>query len=234
MDRWDAAAARDWCSFCQELEGSEFPLTENIAAFLREAAPKGRVLLDDGEIVVVPSLGPLVVGHVLIVPRRHYLSVGALTAQSMQRFVSLYARVWDFLHEKFGHCVAFEHGCADGGQRGGACIDHAHMHLLPVCVSLAEKLSVIGKSEIIKDLGELRRWHAGRKAYVFYESPDRVKRAWSVDIIPSQLLRMNIAAELGKSSEWDWRSDFGKEKFCLTIELFEALVPPARATYAPA
>jgi len=231
MDRYKTPEARDGCSLCEEFGGSGGRQNERIEAFLAQAAPTGRILLESGPFVVVPSLGPLTVGHVLIVPREHYLSVGGLPPRLMEQLASVYLAVWDFLEDKFGQCMAFEHGCAEGGKRGGACVDHAHVHLLPAGCALAQRLEAIGRPGVIADLTELAQWHADGEAYLFYESRDRVKRVWSVGAIPSQLLRMLIAGELGVGDRWDWRADFGIGTFRSTIELFAELNARSHGVY---
>src|SRR5262245_13149985 len=87
----------DSCSICADLASPKSPVWN-------------RPLLRTENFVVLPSLGALVEGWLLIVPTRHYLCLGALPASVTQEFRNLQDCVYSILVHRYGYACAFEHG----------------------------------------------------------------------------------------------------------------------------
>src|SRR5947208_1001749 len=89
----------DTCVFCSQL---------------REAAsraPWNEPFLETENFVVLPSLGALVDGWSLLLPRQHFLSMGALPVNMREEAASLQAQVTGRLQSRFGEAITiFEHG----------------------------------------------------------------------------------------------------------------------------
>src|SRR5712692_9184494 len=65
------------CDFCNEFSGE----LENSFAARYQSAPQSRVLLSTANFRVVPSLGQIVEGHLLIVPASHFTSIADVPPQ---------------------------------------------------------------------------------------------------------------------------------------------------------
>ncbi len=113
-----------------------------------------------------------------------------------RRLSTLYGRAF---------CV-FEHGAACPVYRAGACIDHAHIHVLPVRCDVTSSLSTFGASRI-SGFSELRSFvSGGSRSYIYYEPEPDVRIVYSCDErVPSQLMRRLICQRLGIGHDWDWR-----------------------------
>src|SRR5581483_7342303 len=108
------------CTFCAELKmGSDCALWN-------------QPLAETENFVVVPSLGSLVQGWVLIVPKNHSLSLGAMHIGFRKEIDTLEKRIKESLHAQYRKpVVSFEHGPSAVKHGTGCGIDHAHLHLVP-------------------------------------------------------------------------------------------------------
>lgn len=86
--------------------------------------------LESEEHFALASVGALVEGWSLIVPRTHTMNMGAeYKKATTQDFIrTAIAR----LQARYGPVVLFEHGCARSNSPTGCGVDHAHLHLVPI------------------------------------------------------------------------------------------------------
>jgi diadenosine tetraphosphate (Ap4A) HIT family hydrolase len=202
-----AVCERCACSLCGELDGTQPPLH----TLLGVLAPPSRVLLESDNWVVVPTLGPLVPGHIMLVPRRHFSSALAcpepLLGECEDVIDRCVARLRDLYRQPV---VMFEHGAGLGAPRScGACIEHAHLHLLPGPTSFVTTVTSAEPNWIsAHTLNELRA-ELGMSAYMLagkLDPPDRILFARKPDKkVASQFLRKVFAGTVGNSTTWDWR-----------------------------
>jgi diadenosine tetraphosphate (Ap4A) HIT family hydrolase len=196
------------CSFCEECVGPETITLPLVRDFFSRAGIGSRVLLDTEAVFVVPSLGALMPGHILVLPKNHYYSVGEIDQIELREYELVVRESRRILREAYGHCSAFEHGCVEGVGRGGACIDHAHLHLLPLAQNLRTDIeSRFGIGRQIDSLSELRFFFRRKLPYLYYEEPDSMGFAYEAPIVPSQFFRQLASRALGRVNNWDWKSD---------------------------
>ncbi|MFD0853296.1 HIT family protein, partial [Actinomadura adrarensis] len=90
------------------------------------------VLAADDEFFLMPDLAPLVEGHVLLVASGHVQCAGAFGRRQWSTAWQWRHRVGRVFQAAYGSSdlLLFEHGPATP-QGGGACVDHAHWHLIP-------------------------------------------------------------------------------------------------------
>ncbi len=179
------------------------------------------VPLEGERFVVIPSIGALVEGHVLLCPRRHVRSCALLDdpdAQEMERAQAVLERL---LVERFGGTVQlFEHGNSAGGTRVGCSVEHAHLHLVPgapdVWPTVANELDW---QTMERPLSEEAR---GRE-YIRYRRADGNWFICTVETrqeLPSQYMRRHMAHTLGIAGKWNWRED---PRFALTAATMSRL-----------
>src|SRR5690349_14094182 len=104
------AIAMDECRLCFNSSQSEFwnePLFESRHFF------------------VVPSLGALVEGWLLLVPKDHFICIGELPESMIAEMESVQTTVTSFLTECYGHATIFEHGPHTDKLQIGCGVDHA-------------------------------------------------------------------------------------------------------------
>jgi diadenosine tetraphosphate (Ap4A) HIT family hydrolase len=87
-------------------------------------------LFETRRFVVLPSLGPLVPGHVMVVSKAHYHSLASMGAEAVTEYESLAARLTKAPFLADGHPLEAEHGSTPS-DKAGACVIHTHVHWLP-------------------------------------------------------------------------------------------------------
>lgn len=150
--------------------------------------------------VTVACMGAFVPGYVLIVPRRHVFAMASLPASELGEL----ARYEDGISRKLAghwkHPVLFEHGsCAAPDVATGACISHAHWHLVPGDYDLGAHSLVFTQALSFDALGVADR----SNGYLMY----RRRSSWFYNLDtkpPSQYFRRIIAAQSGCPDEWDY------------------------------
>lgn len=158
--------------------------------------------------VAWPSVGSLVEGHLLVLPRSHHLAFAPLWATDNGELTELLRAVKARLTTVFNQDVyLFEHGPAAHGLPVGCSVDHAHLHLVPLQFDLFAAAC---------DFEPALRWHpanrerlaadyASGSSYLYVELPSG--DAWAtlaVEPLPSQFFRRVIAERL-KLDNYEWR-----------------------------
>jgi len=191
------------CDFCDEVSGG----SDNTFASRYRAEFPDRSVFTTGNLMVLPSLGQIVEGHVLIVPRLHYVTIGDLPLELVEETQVVAELVRKGLRETYRNCIFFEHGARESAA-GGCGIYHAHLHAVPVGRDPVQQLMKQHLFVRIENLGELARASAGH-SYLYYETLSLERYVCRVDNLPSQYMRRLLAEFIGES-HWNWR-DAGKE-----------------------
>jgi diadenosine tetraphosphate (Ap4A) HIT family hydrolase len=204
------------CSICAELRGTSTPLFKSFIP----AAAASRVLQQNNEWALLPTLGPLTPGHLMLVPREHYYSILACSEETLSTSRELLNACSLKLAASYGQEILFfEHGAtAESGRSCGACIDHAHLHIVPGPSSfLVAAMSEFEPWVAADSLGDLQPYAAGHP-YLLIGSLTTAK-CWlyrcSRDV-PSQFLRRVLGDEL-KNRSWDWRKEPNAAAFFQTL-----------------
>ena len=207
------------CCICSQIAGDS---TNDLLAKHLDSPGQytRRIPMESEHFALIPSIGPLCPGHVLICPKKHYRSVAALNRGELTEFAIFKGKVSHKLRDKFRAAVhAFEHGAASNSDRLICTVDHAHMHLVPAVSELSETiLSALQWTKLPTGISDLRSSTGGRE-YISYETPSGDLFITQQDRpFESQLMRKLFAQPLGCSSSWNWR-----EAPC---------IPDLRATYS--
>jgi diadenosine tetraphosphate (Ap4A) HIT family hydrolase len=216
------------CSICAELTGTtglEGSVYEQLTR-----RDRSRVLWETDGLVLLPTIGPLTVGHMLMFPKDHYLSYAHLAESEFRIFAEHYTAHKKMLTDRFGSVIAFEHGPMSQSAMGGACTDHAHVHFVPSVdgdlqevieqrlARFFQGMDYPGGREI-SDLTEIREQADREAPYIFFE--DQRNRRWVFDVVgdlPCQFMRRVIAESVGVSDEWDWMGCPRQEVFVETVD----------------
>jgi diadenosine tetraphosphate (Ap4A) HIT family hydrolase len=160
------------------------------------------ILLETPHFFVVPGLGALADGYSLVVSRTHEVSMAALPESQLSELRDIVSELRSNLSTAFEPLVLFEHGpaCEKGG--GGACIVHAHMHILPTRLNLADIPVDDNSFAPIPDLTHLRRF--ANLDYVFLELQDGSAFVGQGKTRSSQWFRRIVAERIGVPDEWDY------------------------------
>lgn len=171
-----------------------------------EGDPHSRILLETTGFAIVVDISPLVEGHLLVVPKKHYLNFAGAMLDHPHEAVQVIRSARDWVHRTYGSVALFEHGSTPG-ESGGACIAHAHVHVLPVAatgliaVMRRDRLELTvlpdhtGWTEIADTPRPYLLCSDGESSVVTFP-PERVRR---------QYLRSAAAEVLGiPDPQWDW------------------------------
>jgi ATP adenylyltransferase len=165
-------------------------------------------LLETPRFVVLPSVGPLVPGHVMVVSKVHYQSLASMGAEAVLEYERLAARLRKAPFLSDGDPLEAEHG-STVNDKAGACVIHTHVHWLPgmgrFWNEFAQKLSPRSETDLL-DL-------SGDASYIFARGRSQ-QAIFYADGLRSQTVR-RILCELMDRDDIDWmqarRLDWVKE-----------------------
>jgi ATP adenylyltransferase len=182
-------------------------------------------LFESQNFVAIPSLGSLVEGWLLVVPRQHLISSGAIAPDLRNEFATFKQEVSARLSSVYGDICAFEHGPCGPSREVGCGVDHAHVHLVPLGFDLvdAANMYVPAGAWEAASWSECSRVAAEGLDYLFIEQPLGVGRIAVAQKFGSQILRRAIASSIGKPDEFNWRSHRHERNIDKTISTFSSL-----------
>jgi ATP adenylyltransferase len=195
------------CQICGEIAGD--PESDAYHRLLGENAYERRVIFESDVLAVLPSLGPLTPGHLLICPRQHIRRfAGAGSWEGAYEEVENHARA--LLRDRVSPMiVSFEHGAAREGTAIPCTVDHAHVHLiaLPDACEITLPRHVSWR-EIANSLDSLTQEVRDDEYLTFVDFDER---RWVSNgpsgTFESQLLRKVVAQAVGRSERWNWREE---------------------------
>ena len=184
------------------------------------------IVYEDENVFITPDVSPILKGHFLIVSKEHINSFGN---GNKKIFLSV-QKAKKYLLEKI-YCqkqvLFFEHGAVISHSAGG-CIDHAHIHTVPLDerIDVDEYLSnnnllnscnskMRVTYEILHNLAEEGKPYI---AYGYEESGFWVRR---VAILPTQFFRLMISSYYPREFNWKLacNSKLSKQLFKQTMDL---------------
>lgn len=173
--------------------------------------------------LAVPSLGALVPGWLLLVPKNESACLAHLTPSQALELKVFAARLTEKVGSIYGPVVQFEHGATSSGSATGCGVDHAHLHLVPIDHN-AFKASVAEEGRKL-DL----RWFAGdlptqasdELDYLWYSVGLETRFAYPAHPV-SQFFRRCVARALGVPDVWNYREYPQHDVVKSTIEALAA------------
>ncbi|WP_152435503.1 methyltransferase domain-containing protein [Erythrobacter sp. THAF29] len=182
------------------------------------------VLWGDDKFYVTLDVSPLVEGHLLLCTREHTLATLG-TQQNLNRLADHKAQIDDVLKRAFNRRPIFmEHGTQPSESTRDPCIEHAHIHALPLQNELRTRIEKrIGKLTPYRNIENADR-AARMGEYISYESKRGVifVRQEGVADLPSQFFRLVVADELDvENYHWIATKDSSdsKARFKRTLDL---------------
>lgn len=156
-------------------------------------------LLETSTFVVIPAVGPVHPGHVMVVSRSHIPNLASMAPDG----VAEYNELVQMVSRSTSHCLddllEAEHGGAEG-ERGGACITHVHVNLIPRAAAFVDMFDgELPLQDIDQSLGKL---NARAVPYILLRNAHNI-RLYTARGAPSQVIRRALLAKLGRE-DWDW------------------------------
>lgn len=183
--------------------------------------PPSRVIRASRNFALIADIAPLVEGHVLLVPREHFLSIGHLPVDLQTEFDEFRAECIALVAKHYRTPTVLEHGSTLGSV--SSCISHAHWHLIPGVGGILELIAADGLESM-----EIASWRALRtisdscRPYIYVFQSSRQMVYTDVSSIPRQYLRMKSAEILGiPDPEWDWGLSLHPELLRSTVKVLK-------------
>lgn len=186
-------------------------------------------LLETPNFSVIPSLGSLVEGWVLIVPKGHFICMGELPPKLWHEMKNLKRTVAASLMEHYGDVCAFEHGPNAPNRQVGCGVDHAHLHLVPIPLRIdlagaARRFLPAGTLWSPADFESCRMAFSRGEDYLFIEQPLGVSHIVTGTALGGQIFRKAIATQIGITEEFNWREHPHLETVSRTIHKMQGTV----------
>jgi ATP adenylyltransferase len=166
------------------------------------------VVAETERVVAVPSVGPLIPGWLLVMPKQHALSFGAMDSDTLAALLVDIHRIAAGWHDLFGPLTWFEHGPAEARSSAGCGIDHAHLHLVPTGhLDLLAGARDLFAELVFTEIAGLEATAdpvAAGDAYLYLRTPGGHSWLARSRDIPSQAFRRVIAHQQGHPAEYDW------------------------------
>jgi ATP adenylyltransferase len=192
------------CVFCN--------LTSNYLAGSDPDMLWDKVLHETPEFVVVPSKGAMIEGWLLIISKRHYLSVGAMPYLVRKELEYLSKDLCHVLSNLYCRPSIFEHGPSLTGSYVGCGIDQAHLHIVPINFDLTLAIESLSAQHGLNwncNVGNtyegLSLASSSKKPYLYYCDWRGNSQYCTSENIPSQFFRKAIASHIGAPNIYDYK-----------------------------
>lgn len=175
--------------------------------------------------MVVPTVGAIVPGWLLVVPRKHFLCVGAMGDALRREMRELSETAAEALRVSFGPVTFFEHGPTEPATSVGCGVDHAHLHVVASNVDLLGGARQIAQQPLswsrVAGMQLTADYFRRRLPYLYVELPNGEVWLGTHSKIESQLFRKVIAAASGRADVFDWKCHSFEENVHQTVHTVE-------------
>lgn len=168
-----------------------------------------RLITENNDWYVIATLGQIIGGYTLIIPKEHISCMGALTSSQTESMFKITKEISRALSLEYQHSESvtpypvtmFEHGIV------GQSIKHAHLHILPVVIDLTSKIRANfpkAKFEELQHATHLQELYSKRlEPYIFWTVPSgKSMVCWNPPSPPQ--LRLIMAELLGYPERGKW------------------------------
>ncbi|MCJ7448970.1 MAG: hypothetical protein MUO72_14895 [Bacteroidales bacterium] len=167
------------------------------------------ILYESEHFKVVPSLGSLIEGWVLITPKKEALNFSMLYEDIYSELELVISEIRNIQHSLYGNSILFEHGPMKNASKTGCGVDYAHLHLVPTRLDLISGiqkfLHVDFKWQEIVGISEINSINRDLQDYLYYRTLDNRHFCTFNQEFPSQIFRQVIAYSLGFPERYNWK-----------------------------
>jgi diadenosine tetraphosphate (Ap4A) HIT family hydrolase len=195
--------------------------------------PEDEIIDESENFYAKAALGHFVFGYTLIISKEHLPSFAYVPAHLFPELEDFRDGVLEKLHRLCQQPFSImEHGAMNRCHRGGSCIDHAHLHLIPLPADLYPILIERFPFGELQSISDVRRFKDTQLPYLYYQREGL--ESYGVELlqdVPSQLLRRIACQTLGTPELWDWRNQPLREplqQFTGEYKRFAATPPSIR------
>lgn len=169
--------------------------------------------------VVLPSLGSLVPGWLLVVPKTPVCRIADIDPTTRNEFEELVSKVKRAVEGRYDDAYLFEHGGFSGSPISCG-VDQAHLHIAPLPFDLLEaaRHTLEGEDQwTLSNQNKMPYDFCGDEEYWYVSS---AKRSLYEKVVSpeSQRFRKLIAFHLGCAEMWDYKKHHCLENIQETVE----------------
>ena len=176
-----------------------------------------KIIEETNNFIIIPCLGSLVPGYILILSKRHTYCMTKFNKEIMEEYNSILEKYREKFKRVYGkYPIVFEHGTPDPCGLCANCVIHAHTHI--VNHNYKNEQEIINKLNLVKinGLNDIES-----RNYIYYKNPQGIDYI-TYDFEPiSQIMRIFIANDLDMKEKYDWRKFPFEENIYKTIEDLE-------------
>lgn len=195
------------CSFCSELSQDTIG---NYFAEITNDQFDDRVIWSNDDFAIIPTIGCMIEGYVLLITKNHIPSFSGIASDKLDNLKKIVNNITEVLKGVYGNgCVMFEHGSVNQKNClivGGACEDHAHIHFLPVSVSLSKYAQKKFAIKQIQDISYLQTFENRNMPYLYFSDPNSNRYVCDAPWVVSQFFRQVITIDLSLGDIWRWQT----------------------------
>jgi hypothetical protein len=200
------------CTICSELCGAS---NSQLALTLGPQTSKA-VLESSDEFTIIPSLGPLVVGHALVVTNKHRTNICSSLANTSER--KQIKSLLGFFAKRFcthldDSIFCFEHGAAEQSPVLPCSTSHAHLHILPLKNNIISAIieNCFCVPRVSRSYQEVSGYASQLNSYIFAAVCTSSGEMRNMSIrdatgLQSQFMR-RVIADVIRLPGWDWRTN---------------------------
>ncbi|MCX7049898.1 MAG: hypothetical protein NTX50_31000 [Candidatus Sumerlaeota bacterium] len=205
--------ADEYCRLCNALQDSlesQAPNTCNIA------------LYKSSSFILLPAIGPLVKGHVMLVSRQHFASLRAMPSDCIVEYDKI-INLLSNLREIGSNILEAEHG-PNEECTGGACVAHTHINLFPGLGEYGNLLT--DEYDIIGDCSNLLQIKQVTEPYIYARGSDKKIFLYNSENAPPQAIRRAICSKIG-NPDWNWVIAPQKQLISETVTFWKRILADA-------
>ncbi len=215
------------CSICSEFFAGEVDkmYSKELQQVHDSCGRTSRILYENDNYMVIPTLGPVAECHLLLLPKQHVSSFALLSKEQLKEAECLIQKICNIVNKKYGNSIVFEHGTLDRSIQASASCNHAHMHIVSCNRSLIPFLINDGlQLRKLEGLDELCEQQNRRLPY-FYYCENNLEAYIMDDIIRmSQYMRILVARVLNSPQKGNWKENLGlSEVITMIIQIEDEL-----------
>lgn len=191
------------CEFCSfdRMKGTIFPDYMQISD---TGCLKHDLIYDGKYFVVKPDISPIVKGHLLIIPKKHYYSILSIPGEQLEEFYILKRKIINYYASSNKHFMFFEHGCCSETETGSSCIHHAHLHAIPIDEKDEKKIV----ANVVSELGvnTVKPHDLENSVYLYMQTTLSPALFWKDEELHSQFFRIMLADIFGYIQRARWQN----------------------------
>lgn len=160
-------------------------------------------LYETESFVILPTIGPFVQGHVIIVSKAHFPSLSSMGIGKISECYDLISRI---IETQEVDILFTEHGSFNQ-QDGGACIVHTHIHVIPEMGQYFDVLNDVLPDRNTEDkFAKFSDLNTIDFPYILNLNSKGRLAVYEAYNAHSQMMRKAICAKANRT-DWDWERD---------------------------